>query len=163
MAGTRKALLWLICTILLTIAIQVFNNWQVKRPSIDYTSSSSFLGLPIVQIKLPNTTRTNELKKMSVNDALAENHATGWIAIGGLAVGGIAIGGISFGVCAFGVCSVSVFGAGVVCITLVRSFGVISIAGYRANGVISVAFDRAVGVHELDHHGARTKNAVQNS
>src|SRR5262245_23554105 len=112
---------------------------------MEYRSSASFLGLPLLQVA------TGALK----DGRYQRGVATAWFAVGDVAIGvlfacgGVALGGISLGGAAFGLLPIGGLALGVVAVGGL-ALGVVAVGGaaiawYAAVGGLAVARDYAVG------------------
>lgn len=112
---------------------------------MDYRSSASLLGLPLVHVA------TGEL----IDGRYRRGVATGWFAVGDIAIGvffacgGIALGGISLGGAALGFLPIGGFALGVLAVGGLGlgfvAMGGAACAWYAAIGGLAVAHDYAIG------------------
>ena len=112
---------------------------------MEYRSSASFLGLPLVHIATGQ----------SIDGRYRRGVATAWLAIGDVAIGvffacgGVALGGISFGGAALGLLPIGGFALGLFAVGGL-GFGIVALGGaafawYAAIGGLAVAHDYAIG------------------
>jgi hypothetical protein len=112
---------------------------------MEYRSSASFLGLPLVHIA------TGAL----IDGRYRRGVATAWFAIGDIAVGvffacgGVALGGVSVGGAALGLLPIGGFALGLLAVgglgLGVVAVGGMALAWYAAIGGLAVAHDYAIG------------------
>jgi hypothetical protein len=112
---------------------------------VNYRSSISFLGLPLLHVTTGNL----------VGGSYRRGVAIGWFAIGDIAMGvlfacgGIAFGGVCVGGAAFGALSIGGFAIGLLALGG-AALGIVAIGGaalawYAALGGLAVARDYAIG------------------
>jgi len=112
---------------------------------VEYRSSASFLGLPLVHIATAAV----------VDGRYRRGVATGWFAIGDMAIGvlfacgGVAVGSISVGGAALGLLPIGGFALGILAVGGL-SLGVVAVGGaafawHAAIGGLAVAHEHAIG------------------
>jgi len=112
---------------------------------MEYRSSISLLGLPLVHISTGTTVdgqyrRGVAIAWVAVGDmAIGVVCACGGVALGGLCIGGVAVGLLPIGGCAIGALAVAGFAVGLVAV------GGAAIAWYAAVGGLAVANEYAIG------------------
>jgi hypothetical protein len=112
---------------------------------VEYRSSASFLGLPLVHIATGGV----------IDGRYRRGVATAWFAVGDIAIGvffacgGIALGGVSLGGAALGLLPIGGFALGILAFGGL-ALGVVAVGGaafawYAAIGGLAVARDYAIG------------------
>lgn len=118
------------------------NQYPVIKPAREYRTRATFLGLPLIHMRIGGDMRANRTPArgwIAIGDmAVGGLFAFGGIAVAPLSVGGFAIGLIPFGGTAIGAIALGGFSLGI------WSFGGLAF-GWQAFGGCAIALSAAVG------------------
>ena len=133
------------------------------KPAWEYRSSATFLGLPLVHIRIGD--RFAILREpVTAWIAIASKAVGGLFAFGGLAIAPLSIGGASFGLLSFGGFSGGIIAVGGIAFGVWTLFGGVLVAAWQSfGGCLTIGWNAASGDFALAHDYAvgRFAHAIQ--